>query len=127
MAKKRPHEIADETLTESIPTQGVHSDVPLDSLQTESVNEPADPLLEEVQSFLNLRDELARKLAAEIELTEQKLAELKKTAASLFPGAHNDVSDDRKPKKPKAKPTPPKEKGDSPTSATEKVASSDSA
>ena len=38
-----------------------------------------------MQSFLAQREELAKKLAEEIAATEQKLAELKKTAAQLFP------------------------------------------
>lgn len=44
-------------------------------------------LLDEVQSFLAAREELAKKLASEIAATEKKLAELKKTAAMLFPTA----------------------------------------
>lgn len=39
----------------------------------------------EVQTFLSKRDELAQKLAREIEITEKKLAELKHSAAMLFP------------------------------------------
>ena len=58
--------------------------------------------MSEIQSFMNLRDELARKLAAEIEAMEVKLAELKETAASLFP-RNPDSSDDKKVKKPKPK------------------------
>src|SRR5688572_15272591 len=46
--------------------------------------EPANPLLAEVQSFLNRRDELARKLADEIAATEAKLEELRRTAAAFF-------------------------------------------
>src|SRR4051812_6282147 len=44
-----------------------------------------DSLSGEVQSFLSKRDELADKLAREIEATEKKLAELKRSAALLFP------------------------------------------
>ena len=44
-------------------------------------------LLDEVQSFLAAREELAKKLASEIAATEKKLAELKQTAAMLFPAA----------------------------------------
>ena len=57
----------------------------------------------EVESFLSRRDELARKLAEEIEATEKKLAELKKIAASLFPGNPMNGQTDRKAKKRKAK------------------------
>jgi hypothetical protein len=42
-------------------------------------------LAEEVRAFIDRRDELAGKLAQEIELTEKKLVELKRTAALLFP------------------------------------------
>lgn len=42
-------------------------------------------LVAEVQSFLSKRGELAEKLAREIEATEKKLEELKRTAALLLP------------------------------------------
>ncbi len=67
--------------------------------------EQVDPLMAEVESFLSKRDELARKIAAEIETLEQKLAELKETAASLFPETAGGASASPKPKKPKPKPT----------------------
>jgi hypothetical protein len=59
------------------------------------------PLLAEVQSFIQRREELARKLADEIAATETRLAELKKTAAALFPETSAPVSapKDKKPKK----------------------------
>ena len=44
---------------------------------------------EEVQSFLSRRDDLAEKLAREIEATELKLAELKRSAALLYPERHS--------------------------------------
>lgn len=66
----------------------------------DSTDSPANPLMDEIQTFMTLRDELARKLAAEIEATEQKLAELRETAASLFP----QEVDDKKSKKAKPKP-----------------------
>lgn len=66
--------------------------------------EPVDPLMAEVESFLNKRDELARRIADEIAATEEKLAELKKTAASLFPESLNSDESIQKPKKPKPKP-----------------------
>ena len=76
-------------------------------------NEVATPLLAEVQSFLSKRDELARKLAEEIAATEAKLAELKRTAASLFPETAittaNTAGKDKKSKRlPRAKPLPSK-------------------
>ena len=58
-------------------------------------------LTEEVQSFLDRRSELARKLAQEIDATEKKLAELKRAAGLLFP--ENDrngrAEPERRPKK----------------------------
>jgi hypothetical protein len=64
---------------------------------------PDDPLLSEVQSFLSKRAELAQKLADEIAATEKKLAELKETAALLFPEHHGNGQKERKPKKAKPK------------------------
>jgi hypothetical protein len=60
-------------------------------------------LADEVQSFLSRRAELAQKLTMEIEATENRLAELKRTAALLFPPAGISPGDkerqDRKSKK----------------------------
>lgn len=66
--------------------------------------EPVDPLMAEVESFLSKRDELARRIADEIAATEEKLADLKKTAASLFPETLSGEESVQKPKKPKPKP-----------------------
>lgn len=63
-------------------------------------------LMEEVQFFLAQREELAKKLAEEIAATEQKLADLKKTAAQLFPETASGAAKDKKAKKP-SKPKPP--------------------
>jgi hypothetical protein len=72
---------------------------------------PAEPLLDEVQTFLSRRAELAQKLADEIAATEQRLVELKQTAAMLFPeSATPTAAKDRKPKKTKSKPVPREEK-----------------
>jgi hypothetical protein len=64
---------------------------------------PADgtPLLAEVQSFIERREELSRKLADEIAATEARLVELKRTAAALFPesAASATAPKDKKPKK----------------------------
>lgn len=57
-------------------------------------------LLDQVQSFLCQRADLAQKLAAEIEATEKKLIELRKTAAMLFPENVASPAKDKKPKKP---------------------------
>ncbi len=69
------------------------------------------PLLAEVQSFIQKREELARKLADEIAATETKLAELKRTAAALFPENAAPVSAPKEKKAKKlvrAKPLPAK-------------------
>jgi hypothetical protein len=60
---------------------------------------PVDPLVDEVQSFLQRRESLAQKLAEEIAATEKKLAELKRTAALLYPEKAAAVLKDRKVKK----------------------------
>jgi hypothetical protein len=71
-----------------------------DELSAERLGE----LAEEVRAFIDRREELAGKLAQEIALTEKKLAELKRTAALLFPenatNGHGDALRlERKPKK----------------------------
>lgn len=51
-------------------------------------NSPADDLgglAQDVQEFIARREQLAQRLADEIAATEKKLAELKRTAAALFP------------------------------------------
>jgi hypothetical protein len=79
------------------------------------------PLLAEVQSFIQRRSELAKKLTDEIAATEAKLAELKRTAAALFPEnnrAAPAASKDKKTKKlPKAKPLPAKAEVTAPANA----------
>lgn len=90
---------ADET-----PTPSVSPEV---ETPVEPANEPeeqVDPLMAEVESFISRRDELARKIADEIEALEQKLADLKETAASLFPDNVGGGQVAPKPKKPKPKP-----------------------
>lgn len=70
----------------------------------DSVSVERPRIMDRVQAFLALRTELAANLAAEIEATEKKLADLRKTAAMLFPeNAAVPVTKDKKPKKP-AKP-----------------------
>jgi hypothetical protein len=63
-------------------------------------------LVAEVQAFLSKRGELAEKLAREIEATEKKLAELKRTAALLNPAASVEAARDKKAKKPTLKKKP---------------------
>ena len=75
-------------------------------------------MLDEVQSFLAQREELAKKLAEEIAATEQKLADLKKTAAQLFPETASAPKDKKSKKVSKPKP-PPRE----PESASEPLPS----
>ena len=57
-------------------------------------------LAQEVQAFVVQRDQLAQRLADEIAATELRLAELKRTAASLFPTEQvpRAVPKDRRPK-----------------------------
>jgi hypothetical protein len=97
------------------------AEVPAAPLPSTPDAAPDDPLLSEVQSFLSKRAELAQKMADEIAATEKKLAELKETAALLFPEHHGNGPKERKPKKakPKAanresKTEPPIAPGDSP-------------
>jgi hypothetical protein len=101
VSKKKPRE--------ATVSQNQDSPVSQEPEATPPVTEANNPLLAEVQSFLSKREELARKLAEEIAATEAKLAELRKTAASLFPEstpAVSPVGKDKKPVKklPKAKP-----------------------
>ncbi|WP_254508005.1 hypothetical protein [Anatilimnocola floriformis] len=99
------------------------------------VSAPADgtPLLAEVQSFIQRREELARKLSDEITSTEERLAELKRTAAALFPENNRPApvaNKDKKVKKlPKAKPLPAKTEGaaSEETSAAAEPAATDGA
>lgn len=56
-------------------------------------------LLDEVQAFFGQREELAQRLADEIEATQEKLAELQETLAQLYPDRAASSAKDRKPKK----------------------------
>ncbi len=111
MAKKKMHEET-ETAIVDVPVPENHESETAHESDSGRSTEPDHPLMEEIQTFLHLRDELARKLAIEIEATEQKLAELKKTAASLFPQSGGEVAEEKKAKKPKPK-TPKEEKSSS--------------
>ncbi|WP_010587844.1 hypothetical protein [Schlesneria paludicola] len=117
MAKKRPHEAEEVIAAEAPISHDIETEQQPDTDQPSSSSESLDPLMDEVQTFINLRDELARKLAAEIETMEQKLVELKKTAASLFPSGSNDAPEEKKTKKPK--PKAPKEEKVSPATEPE--------
>jgi hypothetical protein len=121
MAKRKTHDSNEMNSAESTTHHGGESEQLPELDPPTDISEPSDPLMEEVQSFLNLRDELARKLATEIDALEEKLAELKKTAASLFPGSDSDSTGDRKAKKPKAKSSSQKEKPDTGSSPEQKT------
>jgi hypothetical protein len=63
-----------------------------------------DPLVDEVQTFVARRSELAKKLAEEIKTTEKKLADLRKTASMLSPESGDAAAPrERKPKQAKPK------------------------
>lgn len=75
--------------------------------ETETISLEADPILAEVQQFLLKRADLANRLTAEIDATEKKLIELKRTLEQLFPENSSFPSaKERKAKKAKAKPSP---------------------
>lgn len=86
-----PTTTINESMEEETPVTVNSSDKPL----------AADPLVDEVQSFLRQRQELAQRLADEIAATEAKLAELKKTAAMLFPENYPSPNGAKKVKKAK--------------------------
>jgi hypothetical protein len=99
MAKKKPLEDTDEA-------QSAQTNEPSTPIEngSQKKTDSGNGLMEEIQTFMSMRDELAQKLAAEIEETERKLEELRNTAASLFPQAAKSAVE-KKAKKPKAKPT----------------------
>lgn len=103
MAKKKHTEGTPVTSLEAIMNEGTSSDTQVVTEQLPSSAEPIHPLIEEVECFYILRAELHRKLSVEIHATEHKLAELKKTAASLFPEEYGEPPQDKKAKKQKPK------------------------
>lgn len=102
MAKKK-HQREAKPVQETQPEE--ENRVTADEPQESSVatSPTCDSLVEEVQSFSDRRAALAQKLADEIAATEKKLAELKKTAALLFPENQAGPVKDRKAKKLKLK------------------------
>ncbi len=100
------HESNDVEATSVPSTEVTHHDGVKATLTQILESQPQpDPLMQEVRAFLDHRSVLARKLAEEIAATEKKLAELKRTAAQLFPENQSEPSaKDRKGKKPKPKP-----------------------
>lgn len=102
--KKQHQETVSVKAADETPVPSVSPEV---QTPVEPASEPeshVDPLMAEVEAFLSKRDELAQKIAGEIEALEQKLAELKETAASLFPDSAGGGQAAPKPKKPKPKP-----------------------
>jgi hypothetical protein len=76
----------------------------LQESSTAAAEQPVDELEQEVAEFLARREELARKLADEIAATERRLADLRRTAALLFPeSSPPPPAKERKAKKPAAK------------------------
>lgn len=109
MAKKRPnenHHDHQEEVASDVTSEQTQEVEQTTEAESSSSPESSQQLMDEIQSFMNLREELSRKLAAEIEALELKLEELKQTAASLFPQG-SDFAEEKKVKK--AKPKPPKE------------------
>ena len=113
MAKKKSPEETAVTSLETILNGSATPETQAATDQSSSSIEHVHPLMEEVESFYVLRAELHRKLSVEIQALELKLAELKKTAASLFPDEYGEPQQDRKAKKPKAKTASRGEKADS--------------
>ena len=98
MAKNKYRPEANRTPVKPEPTAVVK---PADETptSTEETTTQAGSVFDEVQAFLAQRAELTRKLAEEIEATEKKLAELKRTAALLAPQAARPATKDKKAKK----------------------------
>lgn len=99
---------------------GPAAEISAEAAAVESLEQAASPptsILDEVQSFLQKRDELLRKLADEIEATESRLAELRRTAQLLQAEAVPESSKDKKNKKPKPKSAPKAEKRSASVSA----------
>lgn len=114
MAKKKSSEKSTE-VRETEAGSTVEASAEAASPQSGAIVEASTPgyvaaeelwLVAEVQSFLNKRGELAEKLAREIEATEKKLAELKRTAALLNPASPVESGRDKKAKKPTLKKKP---------------------
>lgn len=76
-----------QTESQPLPVEPVAETTPVPETQPSGAAENGQlgELGREVEAFLAQRQQLAQKLADEIAATEQKLAELKRTAAALFP------------------------------------------
>jgi hypothetical protein len=61
MAKKKTSESNEDTQPIQQEPERPHE------LETVTIADPSNPLMDEIQTFMTLRDELARKLATEIE------------------------------------------------------------
>ncbi|MGC4007048.1 MAG: hypothetical protein QM811_29555 [Pirellulales bacterium] len=90
------------------PTEGVVEDSGekvLAEVVAPATDSVGRPLLDEVQAFLAKRVELAKRMAEEIDATEKKLVELRKTAALLQAETAPTAPKVKAPKKPRSKPT----------------------
>jgi hypothetical protein len=124
-SKKQHRENESVKSADETPAPNVSFDEQETQTPSEFKDEPTHPLMAEVETFLSKRDELARKLAEEIEATEKKLAELRKIAASLFPENVSSGPTDKKAKKLKTKTSNREAKPES-SNSSESPTSSDS-
>ena len=122
MAKKRPKDRDTEPVNAPETTPAA-SEVEVSPESPASCTAAGQTLMEEVQLFLTQREELAKKLAEEIAATEQKLADLKKTAAQLFPETAASAPKDKKVKKVSKSKPPVREPEPAPDDATASEAS----
>ncbi|HTN76031.1 MAG TPA: hypothetical protein VL096_12320 [Pirellulaceae bacterium] len=113
MAKKHQRETPTVQPTAETPAAPAESPTAEAQPPVETVTEQVDPLLAEVQSFLDKRDELAQKLTDEITATERKLVVLRDKLASLFPEQSAPVPKPGKLKKSKPKSTSRQERVES--------------
>ncbi len=112
MAKKKQTE-SSPSATEST----VEANAPATEAEAAEPTQPLGELAKEVQDFIAQREQLAQKLAEEIAATEQKLAELKRTAVMLFPEKESAPAPAAKDRKAKvaAPPKPAKRKAETRT------------
>lgn len=101
MSKKKHQDSSAEESIENSAVQHAEGDAANGTPMAEG-----NSLLAEVEQFLQQRQELAQKLAAEIAATERKLADLRKTAAALFPEGDRSARPEKKAKKPRLPKSP---------------------
>lgn len=104
------------TASDPLPPAGAAAEIALSTSEPmpvgESVEEAsrpvaADPIMDEVQAFLQRRRELAQKLREEIELTQHRLEELQETLGLLQGEMSVAEEREKKAKKPKPKASKP--------------------